>query len=261
VNTDELKQALGASLAKATIRVRRPGKLFQVEIPCYLGDGDPALVYVRPETDDAVTVTDLGHTWMRLSYMRRLTQRHEQALQELASRYGLEFRDGRVFTTVPRSEIFAAAIAMAQVQTAAEVAVTTGGPRLSAERFKKIVREALLEAFAERCRLDYRDPSDAHGLWVLDAAIIGRTWVGIAIVPSDLEAERALANKGHLVPEMEKRGQRNRWVVVPRDIHMLGDTTQKRLMESFLAPIPVYDEGAPRLREVLADLADLPVLN
>lgn len=257
MNAADLTRALESAFTTASVRARRQGRLYQVEIPAYLADGDPALLYVRPRADSTLEVTDLGHTLMRLSYTRAITEKAERAIGDLAARHGFALEAGEIRVIVPQGELFAAVLGLSQVEAAAEVALTSTPRGLSVERFKTIVREALVAAFADRCQLDYRDPSDHDGLWAMDAVIDGPTWLGVAIVPSDIEAERALANKGRLAPELHLRGRKTRWAAIPRDINALSDTTRRRLMASYLAPIPVYDEGHPELREQLGDLADL----
>ena len=68
---DSLRDAFTTGLdAAARVRVRRPGSLFQVELPAYMGDGDAAAIYVRPGKNGSVILTDLGSTRTRISYQR-----------------------------------------------------------------------------------------------------------------------------------------------------------------------------------------------
>jgi hypothetical protein len=120
--------------------------------------GDAALVFVRPEEDGRVTLTDLGHTCMRLSYTRRLTEKTDAVLRALAERHGFTLKQGEI-------------------------------------------------ASNDAAR---RDPR-----------------------------------------------RKNRWLAILRDINDLHDNTRKRLLQSYVAQIPVYEEQRGVLGATLTSLADL----
>jgi len=260
IRTDELSRALHEGFgASATVRPRRPGKLYQVDIPSYLADGDSAGVYVRPEEDGRVTLTDLGHTCMRLSYTRRLNERTDAAIRKLSERHGFQFFSGEIFATMPLQEITAGAIALAQIESSAESALTALTSRgVSGERFKKIVRDALREVVAEYCTFNYKSESDTEGLYAIDAAMTATpTWLGIAIVPSDIEAERAISNRLYISRELDAAKKKHRWLAILRDVNDLRDMTRKRLLQTYVSQIPVYEEQKGTLRDTIVNLADL----
>ena len=102
---------------------------------------------------------------------------------------------------LPPDELLAGTLALVQAQSAAEASITSLiRSAAGARRFKAMVREAIGEAFGGRAHLDY---ADANHEYSIDAVIEGpRSAIGVAAVPSDIEAERAVAAKLKLEPQL-----------------------------------------------------------
>ena len=230
--TDIELRLRGAWGEETTVRARRPS-LYQVSVPAYLSDGDAAFVFVIPQ-DGKVRITDLGKTAQRLSYTRKLTGEVETALASLAHRNRLEFRDWRLEVVLPPDELLAGTLALVQAQSAAEASIaSTLRAAAGAKRFKVLVQDAIREAFGDRAHLGY---ADANREYSLDAVVEGpRGVVGVAAVPSDIEAERAVAAKLKLEPVLVKEFTSLRhWVVLPRELEKLSDATRRRLVREYI---------------------------
>jgi hypothetical protein len=251
--SDILRRGFGS---EASVRARRPGVLFQLNLPAFLADGDGIAVYLRPNADGRLTMTDLGHTCMRLGYSRKLTDPVLATVGELAQRHGFTLDQERIAAVIDRGDVIGAALGMIQVQSEAEVVVTRTAARgQNSESFRRMVRDVLGEAFKDRVEFDYHEPDDREGLYSIDAMIHapGAVDIGVAIVPSTVDAERAVAAKMHLAATLPGGGRR-RWVAMPRDVTALDKKTQLRVMKEYLVPIPRFDDGrqlvAPKLLEL-----------
>ena len=118
---ESLHNAFASGLdAAARVRVRRPGSLFQVELPAFMGDGDVAAIYVRPAKEERLLVTDLGSTRTRLSYTRKLTGELDEELGRIAEGQGLVFEDGEIRAEVASRDLLATALGLLQVEAQAE---------------------------------------------------------------------------------------------------------------------------------------------
>ena len=242
--------------AEATVRARRPGALFQVNLPAYLADGDAVAVYLRPSADGRLTVTDLGHTCMRLSHTRKLTNQVLATVADLAQRHGFTLAENRIAATIRGHDVLGAALGMIQIQSEAELAVARTVTRgEQSDRFRKVVREILGETFKGKIEFDYHEPADKDGLYSIDAMIRALTMsIGVAITPSTVEAERAVAAKLHLAATLPG-GARRRWIAIPKDISALDKKTQLRLMKEYLVPVPKLEDERDRVASKLLDLA------
>ena len=250
---DTLRRAWGES---TRVVARRPGKVYELDVPAYLSDGDAASVFALPLPDGQIRLTDLGHTASRIGYTRNLTARIEDLLARLAERNGFNLVDWEIRADVPPAELLAGAMGLVQIQSSAEAAISTGlRAAVSAERFREIVRETIREAFPA-AQVGFSDP---HGEYSIDAVIEGpRAVVGIAAVPSDIEAERAVAAKLKLDPYLQKElgpDRARRWIALPRDINALSAPSRTRLMREYLAPIPVFEAGRSLVGEKVLELA------
>lgn len=256
MNAGDIKAALASSMGEAVIvRPRRPG-LYQVTVPAFLIDRDPAAVFVRPMADGRVRVTDVGQTSMRISYTRKLTPDVLEALGSLASLHGIALDEGELSAVVQPDEVLAATMALVQVQTAAEVSIAvTVRRRASAEQFRREVQDILKEAFRESCLLNFFDAAnDSEALWKMDAVIRGpRTDIAVAILGGTTEAERAVGTAAHIRHALRAH---QFLVAVPRDINELPDLTRKRVMTEYLVPVPSFSEQRgvlpDRIRQFLA---------
>jgi Domain of unknown function DUF1828 len=245
--------------SEASVRARRPGVLFQVNLPAYLSDGDAVAVYLRPTADGRLIMTDLGHTCMRLSYSRKLTDGVLATVADLAQRHGFALEEQRLATTIQRADILGAALGLVQIQSEAEVVVDRTVARgKQGESFRKMVREILGEKFKESVRFDYHEPSDKDSLFSLDAMIQEPSVsFGVAIVPSTLEAERAVATKMHLAKTLPRGSGSGRclWIAIPHDVSALDKKTQLRLMSEYLVPVPKFEDGRDRIASKILELA------
>jgi hypothetical protein len=239
----------------ARVRARRPNVLFQLEIPAFLSDGDAAAIYVRPLADGSVLMTDLGHTCMRLSYEMNVGNRERAALERLAARHGFSLSEERIEAKVPMGELLAGAIGLIQIQSEAEATIAASIARGErSENFRAVVRSVLSEQFGDACILDYHEPSDKDGIYKIDAYI--RTpamHLGVAIAANDIDAERAVSAKLHLVATLHDK---NRWIAIPKDVNLFQDKTRKRLMREYLIPVPKYDDEKEQLTPKLRALAE-----
>ena len=255
MDTIAIEAALRAGFGEtAKVRARRPGTIYQIEIPAYLADGDAAAIFVRPGSNGLVVMTDLGHTSMRISYSRKLTPAVDEALDRLARRHGFRHAEGTLASEMPASEIFAGAMGLLQIEAEAEASIATSFARgESAESFRLTVRDAIGAAFGSACTFDFHAEDDPQGLYSVDAIIRGfRTTLGVAITATDLDAERAVSVKLRLDPMLPEP---HRWVALPRNINELREKTRLRLMKEHLVPIPRFDDERADFAKKLAALA------
>lgn len=177
----------------ATLRVCRPGRLFQVEIPAFLPDGDGVQPYLEPADDGGIRVTDIGQTTMRLSYTREIDDAAQAALERVALRNGFVLEGGTLISDVEQKDIVPALFGLAQIQAVADAAIKPAkhrGPR--AEEFREMVLAVLRGVFG--ADLEERVPlPESPDLYEVDAILrVGRP-IAIFAVPNDLDAERAIA--------------------------------------------------------------------
>lgn len=256
---DQLTAALQAGFGtSARVRAHRPERLYQVEVPAFLADGDAAVVYVRPEEDGRVRVTDLGHTCMRLSYTRKLTKRTDAVIDDLADRYGFEFRDGEVTAVVRMDELLAGAMSLAQIEASAEAAVSAArAHRMSTARFKRLVRELLEDVFKADVHFDFVTPDDRDALFAVDALVRTPHQLAVSFVPSDLEAEHAVNTHLRVAPYLASQ-RRTRWIAIPRDLDALRESSRRRLLATHVPAAPAFDDAMiPLVRERLTDLGEV----
>lgn len=256
---EALHRAFATALdSEASVRVRRPGRLFQVELPAYMGDGDVAEIYVRPgKAEGALVVTDLGSTRTRISYQRELNEALDAELAQLAEPHGLKLLDGELQVEVGPSELFAAALGLLQVEAQAErlAHVSKRKSRESAQ-FREQVLDLLRELFrGEQLEAPFYDKAtDREALYKVDALIQGKKPLAVAIVPGDLEAERAVGAKLALEKTVTAD---TRWIAIPRDIERLTSKTRKRLLREYYAAGSAFEEERDVVQQRLRDLADV----
>jgi len=254
---ESLHRAFATALdSEASVRVRRPGRLFQVDLPAYMGDGDAAEIYVRPgRAEGSLVVTDLGSTRTRISYRREVDESVDAELARLAEPHGIELLDGELQVEVPANELFAATLGLLQVEAQAEqLAYVSRRRAREATQFRKQVLELLHELFREdQIEAPFFDEkNDEEALYKIDALIRGKKPLGVAIVPGDLEAERAVGSKlvleKTLIPDA-------RWLAIPRDLERLGSRTRKRLLKHYYPAGSSFERDV--VRKCLRDLADV----
>lgn len=254
---EALQRAFASALdSGASVRVRRPGRLFQVELPAYMGDGDAAEIYVRPgEGEGSLVVTDLGSTRTRISYRRELDESIDAELARLADSHGLELVDGELQVEVAPNELLGATLGLLQVEAQAEqLAYVAKRKMREATQFRRQVIELLHELFRdEQLKTPFFDEeNDTEGLYKVDALIRGKKPVAIAIVPGDLEAERAIVAKlvleKSVIPDA-------RWLAIPRDLERLASRTRKRLLDQYWTTGSSFEREEVQKR--LRDLAEV----
>ncbi len=255
MNSFANSELLAAAIARgfgdaATLRTCRPGRLFQVEVPAFLPDGDGVQLYIEPgEGENLIRVTDIGQTTMRLSYTRDIDDAATAALERTARRNGFALEDGTLSVEVREQELIAALFGLAQIQAVAEATIRPAkhrGPR--AEEFREIVLSVLREVFA--ANLQERVPLPASPeLYEVDAILHGDRPIAIFAVPSDIEAERAVACRfrGQELPVRD-------WLAVPRDIEALSAKSRDRLIDAFTIANARFDGKlvTRRLQEMAA---------
>jgi Domain of unknown function DUF1828 len=248
-----LKSGFGAG---TRVRTRRPNALCQLHVPAYLADGDAAAIYVRPLEDGRLLMTDLGHTLMRLSYTRRVNAEVRATLAHLSKRHGFDLDEDRLVSTMRPEELLAGALGLIQIESEAEATIASTivrGER--SENFRAKVRDVLREGFKDDVQFDYHDPDDKDGLYKIDAFISGTAAphpLGVAIAPTNLEAERAVSSKLKLAKTLPGG---SRWIAIPRDQNAFDGKTRQRLMVEFLIPLPKFEDQPERLIPELRALA------
>jgi hypothetical protein len=257
-----LRDAYGANLdASVRVRARRPGAVFQVELPAFSSDGDVAPIFVRPGANEGeVVVTDLGTTRMRLSYHRTNPAEEERALARLAEAQGLRFEGGELCTPVAWSDLVAATLGLLQVEAQAESLFKTARiQRKRAARFRAAAHAIVVSVFGEAVQRDYVDENDSTGLYRVDAYVPAsptvRRPLAVSFVPGDVEAERAVATK-HALLHMGWGGAPSvRWVAIPRDLERLRSATRRRVVNEFDVACDAFDANEAALADRLRDYA------
>lgn len=257
MDAPELTRTLQAAFgAEASVRARRPNRLYQIDLPAFFSDGDAAAIFVRLREDGLITMTDLGHTCMRLSYTRSITSEVEGTISRLASKHGFVFNQQRIESDMPPAELLAGALGLIQIESEAEATIAATVARGErSEEFRATVRDELARIFKGSCVFDYHDKADVDGLFSIDAFITlgDQRPLGVAIVPSNIEAERAVASKLYLAKIVPGNG---RWVAVAKDANSLSGKTRMRLMREYLVPVPKYEEESrEQFERKLVDLA------
>lgn len=256
--TDEaLHRAFADGLdASARVRARRRGSLFQVELPAYMGDGDAAAIYVRPGTSGHLVVTDLGSTRMRLGYTRKLTGELDEEIDQLARGQGLVFEEGEIRAEVGERDLLAASLGLLQAEAQAERlgAVAKRRGREAAE-FKAEALTLLRSLFGDEIEQPFFDKkNDPEALFKVDALITARKPLAVALVPGDIEAERAVGAKLALRATAPPS---TRWIAIPRDMERLTSRTRKRLTREYLAAGSAFEEDRLVVQDRLRDLAEV----
>lgn len=254
---ESLHQAFAGGLdASAHVRVRRPGSLFQIDLPAFMGDGDAAAIYVRPAKGDRLLVTDLGSTRTRLSYARRVTGELDEELARLAEHQGLTFEDGEIRAEVGERELLAAALGLLQVEAQAErLGVVSKRRSHEATQFREKVLSLLHRVFGSGMQEPFFDKkADPEALFQVDALIDASRPLAVAVVPGDLDAERAVSAKLVL---QSSAPAKTRWIAIPRDMERLTSRTRKRLNREYLTAGSTFDEDRAIVEERLRDLAEV----
>ena len=256
---ESLHHAFASGLdAAARVRVRRPGNLFQVELPAFMGDGDVAAIYVRPAEQDRLLVTDLGSTRTRLSYHRKLTGELDEELGRIAEHQGLVFEQGEICAEVATRDLLATALGLLQVEAQAErLAVGSKRRTHEAAEFRQQVLALLHQVFGDTMQEPFYDKeSDPEALYKVDALVKAVKPLAIVLVPGDLDAERAVSAKLALQGSCFAPAK-TRWLAIPRDMERLTSKTRKRLNREFLTAGSTFEEDRVIVEERLRDLAEV----
>lgn len=243
---DDIRVALEKSLGVVHVHEARPGKLFQIDMPAFAPDGDGFQVYVEP-MDSGFRVSDMGATLMRASYGPELDEQQYGALMDIARGQGLEVDDGTLGAVVSREALIGGVLALLQTQASAEHAALVMRTPKRARReslFQATIEDIITDAFGQRAVLGYHDPADKQGDYTIDAYVKGPRPLAIAIVPSDIAAERAVASKLTLLrsPSASTYATTN-WVHVPLDAGSLTKRTSRRLDREYEPVVTAFDES------------------
>ena len=235
-----------------SVRSRRPGRLFQVEIPAHLADGDSAIIFVEPSKDGhGYKVSDLAHTVMRLGYTRDVTDHNIEQLGELAERHGFSVTEDSIETHVGERELIGALFGLAQIESSAEDMIrktSQHGPQ--AEEFRELVIEALQREFRDAVQVNVAIGGSAKGDFTIDAVLKLRKTIAVEAIPNDLEAERAIGNRFRA----KDTDDIQLWMAVPRELKRLNRRTQDRLVDAFVLAGSKYEPGSlfERLNQLAA---------
>jgi len=238
------------------VRVRRPGAIFQVSLPSFHADGDAAGLFVRVHGDGRLTVTDLGTTFMRLSYGIKITSAVEAEVARVARANGFEVHEGRIQSTVIARDLVPALFGLMQIETLAEpmAKATRRQERVEVDFRKEVVDFVVATFGAERATVGFHDPThDPKAYAAIDVVVRGgpRT-LAIVAVSSPSAANDALGTKLITAPALE---QSSRWIAVTRDFNALPDRSRSRLLREFLVPANSLDHDGDTVRDRLLDQA------
>lgn len=238
----------------ATVRVRRPGALYQLELPAFADDGDGATVYIRPRGNGELVVTDLGATRMRISYESSLTPTLDLELGKVARGHGYVLRDGAFECIVPAEELVPAVLGLLQLEAVSEqFVVKTRVRKQEASAFRESVVSLLEELFKGHVETAFTDPvRDPDGLFAVDAVVrTARKPMAIALVPNDLDAERAVSAK--MTTQALLPGAL--WLAIPRDIDKLRTDSRRRLQKEYMPVVSEYSDERDLARARLIEFA------
>jgi hypothetical protein len=92
--------------------------LIRVETPFYFPDGDPYQMYLQEMSGGIIRLTDMGHTWMRLSYEQDIDKFREgtrgKLLGQIIAEVGLTEDQGVFYLECPAPQIGVAMFRFAQ---------------------------------------------------------------------------------------------------------------------------------------------------
>ena len=252
LTVDDIQRIAHDSLgSQATVRARRLG-LFQISVPAYFADGDGAGIYAEPLPDGRIALTDLGSTYMLLTYSGDVSTAQERVLERLAKGHGFSFdEDGALKAIVSDKELAAGVFGLVQVEAEAAAVVKSSvsrGERAAA--FREGVRATLAEVFGASCQIGYTDPAiDPAGDYAIDALIEGRLRVAVSVVANDYDAELALGNKAKLNPSLSALDSSGapHWLAVIKDRDALKKRTQHRLDDQYISAGAERERLVPRI--------------
>jgi hypothetical protein len=263
MNSTELTSLLNAAFgARARVRARRPDRLYQIDIPASLADGDAPSIFVEPGEDGRLRISDQGMTTMRLSYTAAVSDATTNVLERLADRHGFGVVEGAIVADVRKDEVLAAALGLLQIEAEAEATITAAVARgKQGAHFRDMIRSILQNAFREQCTLDYRAPGDDAGLFSIDARIEPAGTSGVellvAIAADEVAAESAVGTKLKIMQALPAGPTvaKTLWIAIPKDANALQSRTRMRLMQEYLVPVPRYEEKPAQLEAKLRELS------
>lgn len=248
IQIPELKKKIDLGLGQGWgLRAVRPGKVAQLSVPAYWADGDASAVYFQPsQMEGRVRVTDLAHTIMRYSYEHEVDSNAMHFFEGLAESNGFELERQEIWAEIDEdTELVGAVLGMVQIQAQVDGYLTQKAQESTGsgtrENFRRLVLEALRAEFREALKEGVRSPH-AEGFDLEAVLEIHERKLAVAPIPSDIEAERAVANRYHWAQHDE--GRRLLWFAVPRDLNTLSTKTRSRLHEAYFVQGEHYDEDA-----------------
>jgi hypothetical protein len=107
--------------------------------------------------------------------------------------------------------------------------------------------------FGEKVRTPFFDrKADPEALYKVDAIVDGAKPLAVALIPGDLDAERAVSAKLAL---QRTASPKTRWIAIPRDMERLTSRTRKRLVREYIAAGSSFEEDRSIVEERLRDFA------
>lgn len=184
--TSELAQAVRGEVA---VRSHGDGVL-RVETPFQFNDGDHLVIRLRENGDDRLEWTDLGHTFMHLSYSMEVGTLGEgkraELLEDALRRLDVEDREGELVLPTSRADLGRTLLAFAQA-----VVHVSDLEYLTQERVASTFREdferTLADAFGSRAQFRYADPErDPERKYEIDCLLNGIARpVAVFAIPGD----------------------------------------------------------------------------
>lgn len=181
-----LSDALGA-----TVTVTRAGAAeSRVDTPFRFADGDHLVIRLREKEDGRYEWTDLGHTFMHLSYELDVSAldsgNRARLLEENLLRFGAEDRNGELVLPSADDELGETLLQFAQM-----LVQVTDLRYLSRDRvastFLEDFRSLLAERFGDRAHFEYVDPErDPQGKYPIDCLLNNMPRpVAVFAIPND----------------------------------------------------------------------------
>ncbi len=177
---DSLRGVLSDSL-RAEVDLRRRGMNdYRVDVPFYFSDGDGVKIILKDHGDGDYTLTDEGHTLMRLSYQDLDldgSPARRSLFEKILSSHFLKNQDGRLaLTDIREADLGSAIFTFAQgVMKVADMAFFLKRERmrnLFIEELKALVAEVIGE---RKAVFDYCNPDiDADRKYPIDCLIVER---------------------------------------------------------------------------------------
>jgi len=101
ININTLQDKLCALMCANVRLSKKTDNLIRVETPFLFSDGDPYQIYIQERPNGILRLTDMGHTWMQLSYENDIDNFKDgtrgNLLGQIKTEIGLEEENGAFF--------------------------------------------------------------------------------------------------------------------------------------------------------------------